>query len=124
MHILDCAVRFDMTKLLACCEYHISVDTQQRFQPVSLRLGHVLSASSMSQIAEGLHTAFFGITVDLLPNARHYITISESLHQQGKRRRIVINFVPGPEKFYKMPRRLPESWTQLLLRTAAAGCSH
>ena len=64
MHILDCAIVCDMPKLLACCEYHIAADPQQRFQPISLRPWHLLPISSALRIAEGLRLAFQNMAAD------------------------------------------------------------
>ena len=57
-HIMERAIVFAMPRLSACCECHISIDPKQRLQPVSLRLKHLLPASSAVRIAEGLHMAF------------------------------------------------------------------
>ncbi len=58
MHLLDCAVVFEMPKLLACCEHHICIDPKQRFQPMRCSAHYLLPTSSALRIANGLRTAF------------------------------------------------------------------
>ena len=66
MHILDCAIVFEMPKLLACCEHHICTDTSQRFQPMLSRSDRSISLplSSALRIAKGLQVAFQEIAKD------------------------------------------------------------
>ena len=64
LHILFSALLCDMPKLLACCDHHIAADPQQSFQPISLRLKHLLPISSALRIAEGLCVAFQRMAAD------------------------------------------------------------
>ena len=65
MHTLECAVRFGMPRLLACCEHHISVDPKKRFQPISAHLGGLLPHSSVTRVADSLQGAIQGMAAKL-----------------------------------------------------------
>lgn len=67
-HILECASRLDMPKLLACCEYHIAADPLHRFRPVASCLGNVLPLSSFFRVAEGLSRGFETMAANSAPS--------------------------------------------------------
>ena len=123
MHILDCAVVCDMPKLLACCEHHIAADPQQRFQPISLCLKHLLPISSALHIAEGLHLAFQNMAADHAAEdhshacdcgcCRHIMQGNRSrktshsciCSRQGIAGATLSRYMPGPKEFLEMAQR-------------------
>ena len=112
MHIMDCALQFDMPKLLACCEYHIAADPLQRFQPVSLRLRDALPNGSVLRIAEGLASAFETMAASpqchcvCCRKGRAGINISvptcASCTGKDLARALLWKYVPGPSSFLLM----------------------
>ena len=58
VYIMDCALNFNMRKLLACCEYHIAADPNQRFRAGISQMKYPIPISSVLRIATGLRVTF------------------------------------------------------------------
>ena len=84
MHIMDAAVRFNMPKLLACCEYTIAVDLRQEYSPISLRLRD-LPVSSLLRIAEGLQAAYQrSASSKHMPGPKEFLKMAQRSNEQPK----------------------------------------
>ena len=82
MHIVDAAVRFNMPKLLACCEYYIAVNRRQEFTPISLRLKEI-PVSSLLRIAEAALAAYQrGAASKDMPGPKEFLKMAERKDEQ------------------------------------------
>ncbi len=112
---LDCAMQFDMPKLLACCEYHIAAGPHHKFHVASC-LGHALPISSMFRIAEGLSACIEKMAACSVPSGKYCscdccmrstagvcICVPGCPNNSKECARVLrAKYVPGPMEFLQM----------------------
>ena len=95
LQTLNAAVSCDMPKLLACCEFHIAAENQQRLQPVMLRLEELLPISSALRIAQGLRVA-------LQRMGEEHAAAEDQSQSKGPANVMLCKYLPGPKEFLQM----------------------